>query len=102
MQHKYLPKESPISGINKSILRTIWNNKLIVKALDVKNETEARKWFSVNGDAHEYFERLNRESENKMEELQDKAKIYLRSKVTLQKQREKRQGDTSLSNKLKS
>ena len=101
MQKGYLPKESPNSDINKSILRTIWSNKLIVKALDVKNETEARMWFSVNGYPHEYFERLNRELENKIEELQDKAKIYLRSKVTLQKQREKRQGDTSLSNKLK-
>lgn len=92
MQHGYLPKESPISDINKSILRTIWSNKLIVKALDVKNETEARMWFSFNSDAHEYFERLNRELENKIEELQTKAKIFLRSKVSIQRKQVKRQG----------
>jgi hypothetical protein len=38
----YLPKESPNTNINKTILRTLWNNKLVVKSLGVKNENEAR------------------------------------------------------------
>jgi hypothetical protein len=42
----YLPKDNQDSELNKSILRSLWNNKLISRAVFVKNEADARYWFS--------------------------------------------------------
>ena len=36
----YLPKESPNTKLNKTILRSLWNNKLVSKSLGLKNENE--------------------------------------------------------------
>jgi hypothetical protein len=66
----YLPKESPNTQLNKTILRTLWNNKLISKTLGVKNENEAREWFRNHQEVHEKFEEWDRELEKKMKELQ--------------------------------
>ncbi len=66
----YLPKESPNSTLNLEILRTLWNNKIISKSLNVKNENEARNWFANHKDSHNKFEEWNKEFENKMKELQ--------------------------------
>ena len=73
----YLPKESPISKLNKTILRSLWNNKLISKSLGVKNEDKARTWFGRNQYAHKRFEKWNKELEEKMKELQREAGKYL-------------------------
>lgn len=73
----YLPKESPNSNLNKTILRTLWNNKLVVKSLGVKNENQARDWFKNNQETHKKFEEWNKELEKKMKELQRKASDYL-------------------------
>ena len=75
----YLPKESPNSKLNKTILRTLWNNTLVSKSLGVKNEDEAREWFDKNKDAHQKFEEWNKELEKKIKELQRKAGDYLSS-----------------------
>lgn len=73
----YLPKESPHSNLNKTILRTLWNNKLVVKSLGFKNEEQARDWFKNNPDSHKRFEEWNKELEKKIKELQRKASDYL-------------------------
>ena len=73
----YLPKETPNSMLNKTILRTLWNNTLVSRSLGVKNEDEARKWFNNNKDAHKKFEEWNKELEKKIKELQRKAGDYL-------------------------
>ncbi len=73
----YLPKESPHSNLNKTILRTLWNNKLVVKSLGVKNENQAREWFRDNHEVHKKFEEWNKELEKKMKDLQRKAGDYL-------------------------
>ncbi len=75
--NSYLPKDSPHSNLNKTILRTLWNNKLVVKSLGVKNENQAREWFKNNQNAHKMFEEWNKELEKKMKELQRKAGDYL-------------------------
>lgn len=75
----YLPKESPNTRLNKTILRTLWNNTLISKSLGIKNEDEAREWFRNHQEAHERFEEWNRELEKKIKELQSKASEYLSS-----------------------
>ncbi len=74
----YLPKESTDCKINKTILRTLWNNKLISKALDVKNENESRLWFNEHPEANKKFDEWNKDFKNKMKELQRKASDYLR------------------------
>jgi hypothetical protein len=75
----YLPKESPNTKLNKTILRTIWNNKLISKSLGVKNENKAREWFREHEEYHQKFETWNKELEKKMKELQTKAGDFLSS-----------------------
>ena len=75
----YLPKESPDTKLNKTILRTLWNNTLVSRSLGVKNEDEAREWFNNHKDAHLKFEDWNKELEKKIKELQRKAKDYLSS-----------------------
>lgn len=74
-----LPKESPNTKINKTILRTLWNNKIVVKSLGVKNENEAREWFTYNQEVHKKFEEWNKELEKKIKELQNNASDYLNS-----------------------
>lgn len=73
----YLPKESPNTKLNKTILRTLWNNKLISKSLGVKNENEAREWFGKNEYAHKKFETWNKDLDKTFKELQKKASAYL-------------------------
>ena len=90
MSYGYLPKESTNSNINKSILRTLWNNKLIVKALNVRNETQARKWFALYPESHVFFETLDNELGYKIRELQGKAKDFLRNKISQERKRIKK------------
>ena len=73
----YLPKESPNTKLNKTILRTLWNNKLISKSLGLKNENEARGWFKNHQEVHTKFEEWNKKLEKKIKELQHKASDYL-------------------------
>lgn len=88
MQHSgYLPKESEFSDLNKSIMRTVWSNKLIVSALGLRNENEAREWFRLHPDVHHQFESMNQELQVKINELQERAKNGLQEIVV----RERRQ-----------
>ena len=73
----YLPKESPNTKLNKTILRTLWNNKLVSKSLGLKNENEAREWFGNNKEVHIKFEEWNKELQLRIKELQNKASDYL-------------------------
>ena len=73
----YLPKESPNTKLNKTILRTLWNNKLISKSLGLKNENEAREWFGNKREVHTKFEEWNKELQRKIKEIQNKASDYL-------------------------
>lgn len=58
-------------------MRALWNNKLVVKSLGVKNENEAREWFKKTQEAHKNFEQWNKDMEKKMKSLQNKASDYL-------------------------
>jgi hypothetical protein len=67
----FLPKENDDSILSKSILRTIWSNKLVVSAYGLRNENETREWFRVHPDIHLQFELMNQELQQKIEELQN-------------------------------
>ncbi len=79
--HGYLPKEAENSIIGKSILRTLWSNKVIVNSLGLRNENEAREWFRNNPHVHEAFENMNKELELKILELQKRATCGLQNIV---------------------
>lgn len=68
----YLPKESPNTKLNKTILRTLWNNKLISKSLGVKNEIKAREWFGNHQNIHQEFEVWNKDLEKKDKRITEK------------------------------
>jgi hypothetical protein len=69
----YLPKESENTVLNKTVLRSVWSNKVIVGALGVRNEKEAREWFMRHPHVHEEFEKMNCELQEKILELQKRA-----------------------------
>ena len=73
----YLPKEAPNSTLKKTILKTLWNSKLISKALGVKNQTAAREWFAKNQNANKKFQAWNKEVEKTFKDVQTKADNYL-------------------------
>ena len=75
-----LPKEME-THLPKSILRTLWSNKVIVEGLGLRNELEAREWFRLHPEVHYEFELMNNELQLKILELQNKAKRGLQELV---------------------
>ena len=77
----YLPKEVEDSKLNKSVLRAVWTNKVIVGALGVKNENEAREWFRLHPEVYQHFYLMECELQDKITELQERAYNGLREMV---------------------
>jgi hypothetical protein len=77
----YLPKESILSPLSKSVMRDLWNNKIIAGALGLKNELEAREWFRDHPQVHSEFEAMNWELKHKIAELQNRAIVGLQAVV---------------------
>jgi len=77
----YLPKESENSLLNKSVLRAVWTNKVVVNAIGVGNENEAREWFRLHPEIHQEFYNMECELVTKITELQERAYNGLREIV---------------------
>ena len=56
-----------------TVLRAVWTNKLIVGALGLQNELEAREWFRINPHMHDAFDELNHQLQAKINEIQNVA-----------------------------
>jgi hypothetical protein len=77
----YLPKEAEDSLLNKTVLRAVWTNKVVVNAIGVNNENEAREWFRLHPHVHQEFVMMEQELHLKITELQQRAYNGLRSIV---------------------
>lgn len=69
---KMIPSETS-DPIPRSVLRYLWNIKVLKAGLGVMNEEDVRKWFFEHPDVLQEFAGLNREFERKVVELQNRA-----------------------------
>jgi hypothetical protein len=59
---------------------------VVVVVLGLRNENEAREWFRSHPDTHVEFELMNQELQQKINELQERAKIGLQNIVVKERQ----------------